>query len=122
MLKKPGGGTHLTALLISLLLSLWTDQSWLFSAVEYASPYLAHTFGATPVASRIRIGVSGLCFFMVGYARLMNVLNHPDQLVCPQVFSNTASYLAASLACDDEQRWKRTSRRVLPKAYRAAIL
>ena len=41
-------------------------------------PYLAHTFGATPVASRISIGVSGLCFFIVGYARFMNVLPHPS--------------------------------------------
>lgn len=32
------------------------------------------------------------------------------------------SYRAASLAGDDEHRWKRTSRRPVAKAYLAAIL
>lgn len=31
-----------------------------------AIPYLAYTLGTVPAASRIRIGVEGLCFFMVG--------------------------------------------------------
>lgn len=31
-------------------------------------PYLAKTFGSTPNASRIMIGVCGLFFFIVGYA------------------------------------------------------
>jgi hypothetical protein len=37
-------------------------------------PYLANTRGSTSDASRIRIGVDGLCFFIVGYARFRNVL------------------------------------------------
>lgn len=41
----------------------------LFSWIERTKEdvqYLAHTLGGTPVASRIKIGVSGLCFFIVG--------------------------------------------------------
>lgn len=43
--------------------------------VPHLIPYLAHTFGSVPVASRIKIGMFGLFFFIVGYARLRNVLN-----------------------------------------------
>lgn len=31
------------------------------------TPYLANTFGSVPIASLIRIGVCGLCFFITGY-------------------------------------------------------
>ena len=41
-----------------------------------ALPYLAHILGSTAVASRIMIGTCGLFFFMVGYARLRNVLEN----------------------------------------------
>jgi len=37
-------------------------------------PYRAYTFGSTPNASRIMIGVCGLCFFIVGYVRVRNDL------------------------------------------------
>lgn len=37
-------------------------------------PYLAYILGCVPCASRIRIGMFGLFFFIVGYARLMNDL------------------------------------------------
>lgn len=37
-------------------------------------PYLAKTFGSMPNASLIMIGVCGLFFFMVGYARDRNDL------------------------------------------------
>jgi hypothetical protein len=33
-------------------------------------PYLAQTLGWTSCASRMRIGVCGLCFFIVGYVRV----------------------------------------------------
>jgi len=42
---------------------------------ERRAPYLAYTFGKVPWASRSRIGVTGLFFFMMGYARVRNVLS-----------------------------------------------
>ncbi len=42
-----------------------------------SSPYLANIFGSVPNASRIIIGVCGLFFFIVGYAR-----NKKDLLGC----------------------------------------
>lgn len=42
-------------------------------------PYRAYTFGSTPSASRIMIGVWGLFFFIVGYARVkkdLQLLQH----------------------------------------------
>lgn len=41
---------------------------------SHAVPYLAYTRGIVPIASRIIIGVLGLCFFIVGYARCRNDL------------------------------------------------
>lgn len=38
------------------------------------APNLVHIFGSMPVASRMRMGMCGLCFFIVGYARLRNDL------------------------------------------------
>ena len=37
-------------------------------------PYLANTFGSTPDASLIMIGICGLFFFIVGYARFKKEL------------------------------------------------
>ena len=37
--------------------------------------YLAYTLGSTPLASRIMMGMYGLFFFIVGYARVRNDLN-----------------------------------------------
>lgn len=38
------------------------------------APYLAYTLGKVPAASRSMMGVLGLFFFMVGYARVRNAL------------------------------------------------
>ena len=43
-------------------------------SVDVNLPYLAKTFGSTPSASLIMMGVCGLFFFIVGYARLRNDL------------------------------------------------
>jgi len=40
--------------MISLLIYSWGQE------VVFDIPYLAHTFGSTPTASRIKIGVLGL--------------------------------------------------------------
>jgi len=60
--------------------------------------YLANTFGSVPSASRSRIGVCGLFFFMVGYARVRNDL-------------------MAELWSDVWQKRKRTSLSPCVKAY-----
>jgi hypothetical protein len=44
-------------------------------------PNLAYTLGRVPDASRIRMGVSGLLFFMVGYARVMKDLVWVGEIV-----------------------------------------
>jgi hypothetical protein len=89
-------------------------------------PNLVHIFGSVPVASRIRIGMCGLCFFMVGYARFRNDLSgRPSGQNGAGGGSSEAwweAYLAASLACEEWQRWNRTSLRPEVKAYLAAIV
>lgn len=44
------------------------------------APYLAKSLGSVPLASRMRMGVYGLCFFMVGYdfvRKLLGAVSHP---------------------------------------------
>jgi hypothetical protein len=66
--------TYLLALPTFLFLMLETCQHLLLLLRHSHILYRAQTFGATPVASLINIGVSGLCFFIVGYVRLRNDL------------------------------------------------
>ena len=87
-------------------------------------PNLVHIFGSVPVASRIKIGVCGLCFFMVGYARLRNDLLSKDHVGGYLRGGKDGGwwmvrwlYLVTSLACDEWQRWNRTSLRPEVKTY-----
>jgi len=52
-------------------------------AYESDIPYRAYTLGSTPLASRIKMGVWGLCFFIVGYDfvrnDLFNIINMLSQ-------------------------------------------
>lgn len=47
-----------------------------FKSAIFSRPYsyLAYTLGSTPLASRIMMGMYGLFFFIVGYARVRNDL------------------------------------------------
>jgi len=53
---------------------LGEDERRTKNVQKTAIPYLAYILGWVPCASRIKIGVFGLFFFMVGYARVRNDL------------------------------------------------
>ena len=97
-------------------------------------PYLAYTLGCVPRASRRRIGVYGLCFFIVGYARLINVLHAFVQSFIYSIsnritriiekantgiefISHKQTNLVALLWSEVWQNRKRSSFRPLVKAY-----
>jgi hypothetical protein len=80
-----------------------------------------------PVASLIRMGMFGLFFFIVGYARFRNDLSIAKEGLAfdpgalrkfkSMPYGESGTYLVASLAGDEWHRWKRTSLRLEVKAY-----
>lgn len=107
-------------------------------------PYRAYIFGNVPCASRMRIGVCGLFFFIVGYALVRNDLQTLIRLTSPQPRSSPAlqeeerdalrcwrwggkgwrrcTNRTAALCSEVWQNRNRTSLRDLVKAYRADIV
>lgn len=75
---------------LALNVSFLSKASGAEVEVVYCIPYLAQTLGCTSSASRIKMGVCGLCFFIVGYARTRKLLES-DNIS----FSHCARYVTA---------------------------